>query len=197
MLCMQKTIALTLLTVSLVLISCSSAAPSAQLDNPLYAESYYKELVENMMNLEIQSDPIIKDASKKSIIDSVRVSALAKAQAATVRRMQGTFGNLMPVTIDAQGQVLALDGIVYFGPDTSVRPGPEVHVYLSSDIDPRSGTGAGAFPQTTDADVGLFQNFYGASSYSIPDAMKDVRTVVLWDKKLKRLYAFAQLRVQH
>lgn len=184
---------------SVLLSSCGGSAKSdaALLDNPLYAEWYYKDLVENMMGLQIQADPIVKDSAKKSIIDRVRKDSLAKAQEATARRDEGKYGILKPVQHAAQGQVLMLDSMLFFGPDTNVVPGPELHVFVTPVQDPLGGTGSiKAFPDASAIDLGVIANPYGASAYRLPENLPDIRSVVLWDVKLERIYAFAQLQVQ-
>ena len=197
---MRKTLPALALVASTVLASCGTAVTrngeSSLLDNPLFAEWYYKDLVENMMNLEIQNDPLVKDAAKKSLIDDTRTSALAKAQEATAKRQRGMYGIINPVSLDAKGQVLLIDGTLYFGPDTTVLPGPSLHVFLSLSLDPRSASGATAFPVASDSDLGVLRNPYGASTYAVPANAKNARSVVLFDTKLKRIYAFAQLRTQ-
>lgn len=198
---MRSSITISLVVASVLCAGCSiSGKPDATLlDNPLYAEWYYKDLVENMMNLQIQSDPVVKDTAKKSIIDKVRKDALAKAQEATSTREQGKYGLIKPVSQSAQGQVLLIDDTLYFGPDTNVMPGPELHVYVTPVQDPlATGTGATklTFPDASAIDLGIIRNPYGAGTYTLPDHMLDLRSVVLWDAELEKIYGFAQLQTQ-
>lgn len=198
---MQKTIIAGLCSLSLLLVACSGSGQTADpelLDNPLYAEWYYKDIVENMMNLEIQNDPLIKEADTKAVINATRKSALSLAQEATAARQKGKVGTFIPVMQEVTARVLLTDSMLFFGPDTDVIPGAELHVYLSPVLDPRAETGAVMFPDASAIDLGVMKDPYGASSYALPqgDALPDMRSVVLWDRKLKRLVAFAQLQVQ-
>jgi hypothetical protein len=196
---MSRSIAFAALSASLLLAAC---APKPQqetslFENPLYAEWYYKDLIENMMNLEIQNDPIVKDASMKSMIQKVRQDALSKAQEATAARQAGQLGLLIPDTQEVRGQVLLAGGKLFFSPDTDIMPGPDLRVYLTPMIDPREGSGSvKVFPDASAVDLGPLQNPYGPSTYALPENLPDIRSVVLWDAKLKRIYAFAQLRTQ-
>lgn len=198
---MRVKIAISLAAASLLCAGCSTFGKpdAALLDNPLYAEWYYKDLVENMMNLQIQADPAVKDSAKKAIIDKTRKDALAMAQEATAKREQGKSGLLKPISQSAQGQVLLLDDTLYLGPDTNVMPGPELHVYVTPVQDPLT-TGTGAvkltFPDASAIDLGVIRNPYGAQSYKLPAHSLDLRSVVLWDAKLEKIYAFAQLQSQ-
>src|SRR4051812_49355002 len=69
---------LSLLCLSLGLAACSPAISRidpALLDNPLFAEWYYGQLQENMMSMQIQNNPMLKDDAKKSIV----IAALKEA----------------------------------------------------------------------------------------------------------------------
>lgn len=188
-----------LVSLPLFLVACTSTSgtPDAGLkNNPLYAEWYYNELTETMMNLEIQQHPIVKDPQKKEAIDAARQDALAKSQEAVKQKESGQFGTLLSVEEEGVGTVLFLNNVLYFGPDTSVVPGVELHVYVSPVIDPRteSGVTIGKFPDASAIDLGVFTTTYGASAYTVPANHPDLRTVVLWDKALDRIHSFAQLR---
>ena len=172
----------------------SGSANSDVLRNPLYAEWYYKDLVEDMMNLEIQNDPIMQDEKKKAVIDATRQDALEHAKAATKRRQSGLSGHFTAGQEDSKGQVLLLSGILNLGPDFDVVPGPSLHLYLTTAVDPRDIK----FPDPSALDLGVMHGPYGAQYYLLPRGQQDMlyRTVVLWDSKLERIYGFAQLSGQ-
>jgi hypothetical protein len=201
---MQKSVSVLLVSASLALVSCASSgtqspmSSSQLLQNPLYAEWYYKDMVESMMNMEIQNDPLLKNPTMRAIIDDTRTKALASAQAATAKRQTGLNGDLRPVSYEVRGHVLLSDGVLYLGPDTDVVPGPSLHVFLSPVLDPLAGTGTIKFPDASAIDLGLIVSPYGPSSYVLPkkDNLPDFRSLVLWDSKLERIYAFTQLRAQ-
>lgn len=184
---------------ALFLAACTgvgSAGSVRMLDNPLYAEWYYKDLVENMMNLEIQADPITQDPELKPEIETIRREALRNAQEATARRQEGKNGSFRAVTQPAQGQVLLIGNTLYLGPDTNVMPGPDLRLYVSPVQDPLAGTGSYAFPDASAIDLGPLRNPYGADIYVISGELPDVRSVVLFDAKLKKIYGFTQMQLQ-
>jgi hypothetical protein len=200
---MRKTIPAALTVISLSLIGCAPSQQGASADmlqNPLYAEWYFNDIVENMMSLDIRQDPLTK--TERSTIDTMRQDALAGAQAATAKRLQGFGGTLLPKAVETQGRVLLLDSTLFFSPDTNVVPAAELHVYLSTLVDPTETTGSGSttllFPEPSALDLGLMRVPYGASSITVPaqENAPQYRTVVLWDKRLKRMHAFAQLQAQ-
>ena len=92
------------------------------------------------------------------------------------------------------GQALALEGHLYFGPTFLTLPGPSLHVFMTKAVDPRDV----AFPDPSAVDLGLLKTPYGTQSFDMPATvtLPGYRTVVLWDTRLKRLSAFAQLKVQ-
>lgn len=187
-----------LLAPLLALAACTrSPDPSFQsrLGNPLFAEQYYSELVDHFVNLQIRSDPSMKDEAKKRAADDAREDALAKAQAATTKVNEGILGNFMSVQENTKGTTLIVDGMLYFGTDFEVVPGGDMHVYITSLVDPRNGSG-GVFPDATAVDVGLLKSAYGTQEYVVPEDKRESRnlTVALWDKMLNRLHGFAQLR---
>jgi hypothetical protein len=199
---MQKTILTVTILSSLFLASCASSGQSgasqALLENPLYAEWYYNDLTETMMNLEIQQSPLLKDAKVKEIAADTRRKALAKAEEVVAKRQTGLFGRLIPAAFPAQGQALLLDGMLYLGPDTDIAPSGNPHVFLSPVIDPVAGTGTIVFPDASAVDLGPLVTHYGASAYALPQRsdLPDFRTAVIWDATMKRIVAYAQLRAQ-
>jgi len=160
------------------------------LKNPLYAEQYWEDLVDRMMQHSI-SKTFEKDAAKQSLTDNVRTESLAKAQEATKKRGQGILGPFATVTEQTQGLALFVDDTVYFGPGFMTYPGPALHVYLTTELDPSKIT----FPDPTAVDLGLLLTPYGAQSFAVvaEESSEHLRTVVLWDEQLGRMYAFAQM----
>lgn len=176
------------------LVACAATTQeeslSSRMDNPLYAERYYDDLVEQMVNLIISEDPIIEDEDMKSFIDEQRVNGLREAETANERQRDGLVGNIVSDYSYAIGEVLLLDGTLYVGPEFETVPGPDLHMHLSTVLDPRDGT----YPDESAVDLGEVANPYGAHSYALPaDAPDNLRTVVLYDHDLKRIYGFAQL----
>lgn len=178
---------------SLLLISAcaptKSADLNAQLQNPLYAKQYYDAQVDDMVNFLIESGSILKDASVKAQIDKTRIEGLGLAKKAHDLRNKGLMGTFMSDTEDVQGDVLVLDGTMYTGPEFVMHPGVDVHVYISTVLDPRNA----AFPDTTAVDMGAIHTAFGATAYAVPASVSKPKVVVLYDKALKRIVGFAQL----
>lgn len=193
-------------SIAIAIVSCLALAGCAQnaaqadpFSNPLYAEWYYKDLTEGMMALEIREDPLLEDERMSQKVDSIRRDALAKSQEQTQRIRQGRQGPLMPGgDEDVRGRVLLLGSTLYFGPETNIRPGYDLHLYLTSQSDPAAPGGSGAslvFPDASAVDLGVMYETYGPSAREVPASEGDpYRAVVLWDKALKRMHAFAQLQ---
>ena len=162
-----------------------------QLANPLYAEQYYDILLDRMVELDIQDDPLMQDASKAALVDNTRLDALKKAKEATQRQREGTIGQFIGASEEVRGEALYVDNMLYFGPTFETYPGPELHVFLSTVVDPRDV----AFPDDTSMDLGRVESAFGAQSMAVPEVENPLlyRTVALWDTKLERLYGFAQL----
>jgi hypothetical protein len=187
--------------VCLALAACGQTGPTVtfeqQMRNPLFAERYWEELTDRMVQLHVLKDPLLQDPKLAQVAEETRVSALANAQAATKWREKGMIGAFQGGREETGGHALLLDGTLYLGTDFLVYPGPSLHIYVTTLLDPRAGTGATALPDAGSIDLGTVQNPYGAQEYRVPakegvDAAK-LRTVVLWDTKLRRLYSFAQL----
>jgi hypothetical protein len=81
--------------------------------------------------------------------------------------------------------------MLYLSSDFVSKPGTNLHVYLTTVVDPRDGS----FPDPTAIDLGAIQTVYGAQQFAVPKQEKPelLRTFVLWDKGFNRLYGFAQL----
>jgi hypothetical protein len=169
------------------------------LENPLFAEYYYDDLVGRLVNIEIYKDTfpenaeILADPARKEIMDTARREGLRLSKEALKLQDQGKRGVWVPVLEKAKGEVLVLEDHVYFGPDNDIPPGPNLHLYLSAMIDPRDG----AFPDESTVDIGQLQNPYGASTQSFRTVdLTGFNTLVLYDASLQRLYAFAQIRAE-
>lgn len=183
-----------MLLTSLALAACSAAEDP--LSNPFTADWYYKDLGEGMMALEIREDPLLKDAALKSKAAAIREDAVQKSQEIAAKIAQGKQGPLMPSAEEVTGRALLLDGMLYLSPETNIRPGTELRVYLTTLGDPRDAAGSGAtagFPDESAVDLGPVQTPYGASQYAVPASAAAYRAVVLYDKALNRIHAFAQL----
>ena len=181
---------------SLLLTSCGGSVQTKTLQdhlkNPLYAERYYDTLVDTLVELDIQNDPLLKDAGKKATVDSVRRDALAKAKAATASQHSGATGQFIGAKEFVKGRVFFIDSTVYLGPEFEATPGVELHLILSQTVDPRDGK----FPDDSAIDVGPILSAYGEQSYVLDKKLDKpdlYRTLVLYDKKLERVYGFAQL----
>ena len=188
-----------LLCIGIVISACNQDAPGAyrsnaleeHLQNPLFAEQYFESLVQRMVELVIRQDPIMDNEEKKAIADSVRQEGLKKAKQATQTQLKGTFGEFMAASEWAKGATLYVNDTIYFGPNFQVDPGPSLHVFLTTVVDPRMES----FPDSSALDLGQIQNMIADQSYPTPNVENPLlyRTVVLFDTVLERIYAFAQL----
>lgn len=180
--------------ISLLLAGCGNAlSPTLQghLQNPLFAEYYYDDLVEQMVQLVIDESPLLDDERKKDAADRTRREALELSKAASALQEQGRQGHFVPADGFAQGEVLLLNGMLSFHPEFITIPQPSMHVLLSNAVDPRDVD----FPDDSAVDIGPLQSPYGDQSYVLPAnaATQPWRTAVLWDTTLGRLVGFAQL----
>jgi hypothetical protein len=178
----------------LLLAACSKPAVSdelaTRLENPLYAERYYDSLVDFMADLVIQNDPLTKDSATNAVIEKTRVDSLKLAQEATQKQSEGMMGVLVSDGEYVIGEVLLVDNTLYLGPDFETLPGPNLHAYMSTVVDPREGT----FPDSSAVDLGLIGSAFGAHSYDVPKTSSGtLKTLALYDTQLKRLFGFAQL----
>lgn len=181
----------------LLLAACSALpAPDAalreSLRNPLFRENYYSDLTDHFVNLQIHNDPVTQSGSTKALINHAREEALAAAQEASKVVSSGIFDHFNPVKEDTVGSALLVEDGFYIGTDFSTIPGLDLHVFLTTVVDPREGT----FPDATALDLGSLKSPYGAQSYALPEGKEFGRnmTVVLYDLALKRIHGFAQLR---
>lgn len=165
-----------------------------QLRNPLYAEFYYDDLSEQMIGVALRDDPMMRDASKRSIVDRTRTRALEHSALALKAQEHGITGAFISDLQLMSGEALLLDGVLYIGPTFDAAPGPSQSLYLTTIVDPRDGT----FPDPTAQNLGGLKDQYGAQAYDVsklpaPTGSGSYRTVVLWDDDLGMLYGFAQL----
>ncbi|PIQ76041.1 hypothetical protein COU78_03715 [Candidatus Peregrinibacteria bacterium CG10_big_fil_rev_8_21_14_0_10_49_24] len=162
-----------------------------QLTNPLYTERYAEELVDRMVEYKIQADPLLNDESKANTVEEARKKWLEVARDARKKQREGLRGFLITINEPIKGEVLYVDDTLYLDTTAIIAPGPNVHLYLSSIIDPRDVE----FPDESAIDIGKVQSAYGAQQYAVtpvsdPEAY---RTVVVWDNDLSRLLGFAQI----
>lgn len=189
-----------LLLAPLLLISCTAkeaATPDLTFDqrlqNPLFAERYWDELTDRMANLRIQNDPSMKDERTAAIADRTREDAAALSTLARQKRLEGLFGLFVTVKEQTDGFALLHEGTLYLSSEFATYPGPSLTLFLIPEIDPRD---VQDFPNEHSVSLGLLQSPYGAQTYLLPEAHRNnplLRTVVLWDAKLNRMYGFAQL----
>ena len=187
---------LTLLIPIIALAGCANSQTDSisldkLLENPLFAERYADEKVDAIVEFKIQKDPIIEDPSKEKIMEKERKEWLAVAKDATAKQRAGTRGNLIEITEYANGEALYLEDKLYFGPELETIPSVELHVYLTTVVDPRDIE----FPDEQALDLGELQTPYGAQVYNVPHQEDPLlyRTVVIWDEKLEKIWSFAQL----
>lgn len=159
--------------------------------NPLVASRYGDELADTMANLVIQNDPIIKEPGMQQIIEKEIARGKSIAMNARETQAQGMKGQIIALKESVIGSVLLFSDTLYFSSDFEAKPGPDLHVYLTTIVDPRDET----FPDATALDLGTIQSSYGAQQYNISSSIDPVkmRTLVLFDTKLRRIYGFAQL----
>lgn len=191
---MRTTLLALALAPAIALSACngSTSMNSDPLQNPLYAEYYYDDLVESMVNFQLNDPNAVADDERlQKVLEDVRYQGLKKAQEANKLQDTGAKGMLVQAKAFAQGEALFANNTVYFGPDFLSAPGPSLHVYLSTRVDPRD---VEVFPSADDVDLGLMTTPYGTQQYATPELDPVAyRTVVLYDTMLKRVYSFVQL----
>lgn len=186
---------------SIMLASCTgapgeqSSALQEYMKNPLFLERYAEEIVESLVQMQIEENPLLADEKKAALVDKARTYWLAKAKQARREQAEGRQGTFLLMEEFAQGDtLLSPDGRLYIGPTFEVTPSPDLHVFISTVVDPRDQE----FPDPSSIDVGSIATPYGAQAFVLPDEMEIeqlllYRTVVLWDTGLERLMSFAQL----
>ncbi len=194
---MKKTI-LPLLLASLFLTSCGETSQGFQktnirweqlMKNTLYAEQYWDDLTNRMVDLQMAGE---KDPVKSTLIDEVRKMALQNSKAEGKKRREGKIGAFVPGQENAQGHALLHANLLDLSTDFSTSPGPSLKIYLSTVVDPREGS----FPDDTAIELDRLVSPYGSQQYTLPDDTDtaELRTVVLYDNRLNRIYGFAQLQ---
>ncbi len=176
----------------IAITACSPKTTSInqQNENPLVASRYGDELADTMANFVIAKDPIADDEATRKLIDGGIAAGKEMALKARLRQEEGLLGAILPVKGDTVGYGLLLDGTLYLSSDFSTGPGLNLHVYLTTAVDPRDGQ----FPDDTAVDLGTIQAAYGAQQYAVRGDTEKLRTLVFWDATLKQLYGFAQLQ---
>lgn len=184
----------TLLLASCVLLTaCGQRGTSISIENenPLTASRYGDELADTLANLIITKDPVIQQQGMEKEITKEITKAKSIATDAREKIAQGMMGSILPVGQDAGGYALYVDDKLYLSSDFLADPGPDLHIYLTQAVDPREIE----FPDETAIDLGVVQSVYGAQEYKVPSQKnpETLRTLVLWDNKLNKLYGFSQL----
>ncbi|PIR54096.1 hypothetical protein COU75_02885 [Candidatus Peregrinibacteria bacterium CG10_big_fil_rev_8_21_14_0_10_42_8] len=180
----------------LTLTACQGKSGNEQelsylLENPLFAERYSEAMVDTMVELEIYEDPITNDEAKMKIIDKTKEKWLEVAQKSRADQRNGSKGSFTAIKEFTTGEVLFSDGKIYISPDFVSAPGPSLHFFLSTVVDPRDA----AFPDETAIDIGLMRSNLGTSRYDVTTDVEPIkyRTLVLFDTELERIYGFAQI----
>ena len=177
-----------------LLLAACTAGPSAslqdRLQNPLFAEYYYDDLVDQMVTLQLHNDPAVVEDAGKDLADATRRDALQQSRDAQGLQQQGRMGEFVEAEAYAKGEVLLTDDALYFHPTFLATPGVDIRVMLTESIDPRDVE----FPDPSAQDLGGLKSPYGDQWYALSAPQDSMRTVVLWDAGLKRLMSFAQLR---
>lgn len=190
---MKHVLSRSLVAVTLLLSACgpTTSATHDPLQNPLYADQFYSDMVERLVTMQLRNEAPAKDPAIKKLVDKERVDGVAKVHEAAALKSQGLIGRLQSETEDAQGQTLLLNNRLFVGTDFLATPGRNAHVYLTTTVDPRDGT----FPDPTAVDLGLVQRAYGAQAWDLParTGTGTLRTMVIYDANLKWLLGFAQL----
>ena len=188
---------LTLLFALLPLSACTSSTVTYEpdldslLSNPLYAERYAENIVDTMVNFEIYQDPILEDDAKAKIIDQTKEKWLKVAKKARKAQRSGAKGGFVPLKKHAEGEVMYADNKLHIAPEFFAVPGPSIHVYITTAVDPRDVD----FPDESGFDLGELKTMYGAQTYSVPEVENPrlYRTAVLYDTELEVLWGFAQM----
>lgn len=184
---------LPLLCIPLALSACTPVGTSIQRENenPYAASRYGDELADAMANIIIRDEPDAKDPAKRAIVDREIDKAKQLGNDARSIIARGMKGRMIAVKEEPEGEALYVDDMLYLSTDFFTRPGPNLHVYLTTAVDPRDVT----FPDEPALDLGVLQKTFGPQSYSVPkqDKPELYRTFVLYDLDLKRIYGFAQL----
>lgn len=175
------------LGLSTMLVACTASSHS----NPLTDARRADELADTLANLTIHNDPIIDDPTIKALVDKEIAKAKEAGDNARSMMEEGMQGSMISEKEDVRGYALFRGDSLYLSSDFESAPGLDLHLYLTSAVDPRDGT----FPDEKAVDLGILHSPYGDQVYNIPSSEHrgKLRTVVLYDKTLKRIFGFAQL----
>lgn len=176
---------------SLLTMLALTACQANSSGNPLTDSRYGDELADTLANLIIQNDPITKDPTMLQMIKENIAKAKDMGNNARDMMADGMQGAIIAIKEDVVGYVIALNQTLYLSSEFTSKPGLDLHVYLTETVDPRDGV----FPDPTAIDLGALQSPYGGQTYAIMSKKdpKLLRTFVLYDRTLKRIYGFAQL----
>lgn len=192
---MRHSIPALTIILSLALVGCSGnerTSLKAENKNPLTAQRYGEELADTLANLIIQKDKKAEDPKNAEIIRREIENAKDIAADAEKRMEGGTKGPFLQMQSLVEGYALYQENRLYFSSDFVTKPGLDLHVYLSEAVDPRDVE----FPDASAIDLGSLQRIDGAQIYDVPRTSEPGKylSVVLWEKTLGILYAFAQIR---
>jgi len=157
--------------------------------NPLTASRYGDELADRMASIVIGKDPVADDAGTRKAIDEAITNGKELSATARMRQSEGMLGGFIGMKQGVYGFGLLLGTTFYTSSDFASDPGIDLHLYLTTVVDPRDIQ----FPDPTALDLGPLQSVYGAQEYTLEEDSAGMRTAVIWDRRLKRLYGFAQL----
>ncbi len=193
----MRTSLFAVLTATLLLSACNSHRTTdiaTEIVNPLTASRYGDELADRLADLIIESDPVIQEPGMADYVTGKISDAKSIAAEARLLQDRGMMGALIGEKQSVIGYALYVDDVLYFSSDFETDPGPSLHVFLSTVVDPRDAT----FPDETAIDLGEIQTPYGPTAYDVPHQEEPelLRTLVLFDTKLERLYGFSQLSVR-
>ena len=189
---------LLLLTLGLAACASSPSGPLSlplqeRLRNPLVAERYWSDMAEHMADFTRNNDPIMKDPVKAAVIEDERLRALERVDYARSLKKEGISGIFQAIypSENAMGEALLRGTTLSFSSTFEILPGPAIRVYLTTAGDPRDVR----FPDASALDLGLLQNAFGSQEYAIAQDKLNPSflIVVLYDKNLNRVVAFAQL----
>jgi len=159
--------------------------------NPLFAEEYSKTMVDRLTNLEIGKDPILEDEKMAQFVQKKKIEWKESDRKARKLQKQGMIGQIIEIKEHSKGQALLIQNILFLGPGFVSMPGPDLRLFLTEAIDPRDLD----FPDASSIDLGIVESPIGAQRYKVPmtENYERLRTAVLFDVSLGRLYGFAQL----
>jgi len=156
-----------------------------RLQNPLFTERYAEAMVDRVTELEIQKDPLLEDEQMQQLVNTTREKWLNVGREARRLQQDGRQGRFHPVKEYTTGEALYLADTLYLDTVFETEPGPQLHFYLSTVVDPRDVK----FPDETAIDLGPLSSPYGAQRYTVPpvEDASLIRVAVLFDKRFTAL----------